>query len=556
MSNEAKNITGILARLIRRAHQPVFDALALVPDRLRRSLNFPFLLLSDFVLACLGTLTVVLGMLYYEERSFNQIFTALEKWTIWEANLHFVRDSGDLFGMAVFCIFILAISGAYERHRSTKVLPIKIVLQANFLWVVLLFYYFELIANLMSSFATMSAPEEIVVYAPLYVVVCAYLVISRYVNRYWNRFSEWSGLSLSQAILIFFLVVATPLVGRNLLLNSESTLQVSKDYFGMMRNTVPSFQSDKPCEFDHRYGPEMIVIDPGAYQLSADENREVSEPFAIGQCEITVAEFRYFVEITGYVTEVERNESGQPVVCKSIDLDWLNRTGEGAVVAPPMTVEQGSWRNPGFQQSEQHPATCLTVRDITSYIRWLNNRTGGDYRLPRKSEYEFIQRLIIGESSGRQNSVDPCGLENTADFSLSVAFAQSSNADQSPTVTECDDEYIYSAPVGSKQKNVLDLFDFNGNISELSAHCDENLIDSTLQTDALESGRDGCVAYSIFGNSWATMNYTSAPYGIGMLSPEGDRFSIDSIAGATNLVGFRVARDLFVGTREVDPFTE
>ncbi|MFK7867757.1 MAG: formylglycine-generating enzyme family protein [Roseobacter sp.] len=59
---------------------------------------------------------------------------------------------------------------------------------------------------------------------------------------------------------------------------------------------------------------ELILMDGGTFQMGSDPHyreegpvREVTvSPFMIGRTEVTVAEFRAFVEETGYITTAER----------------------------------------------------------------------------------------------------------------------------------------------------------------------------------------------------------------------------------------------------------
>ena len=43
------------------------------------------------------------------------------------------------------------------------------------------------------------------------------------------------------------------------------------------------------------------------------------QPFAIGRCEVTVAEFRYFVEATQYITEAEKPAENKPTAAANED---------------------------------------------------------------------------------------------------------------------------------------------------------------------------------------------------------------------------------------------
>src|SRR3989304_173996 len=70
----------------------------------------------------------------------------------------------------------------------------------------------------------------------------------------------------------------------------------------------------------------------------------ITKPFYLGSYEVTVGQFRKFVEDTGYKTDAEKETGGT----------------QGAVSINPATgkVElkiDYSWRNAGFEQTDEHP---------------------------------------------------------------------------------------------------------------------------------------------------------------------------------------------------------
>lgn len=169
------------------------------------------------------------------------------------------------------------------------------------------------------------------------------------------------------------------------------------------------------------------------------------DDFYIGIYEVTVGDFSEFIENTHYITDAERQGWGTV----------LDSTGNEA-----LQQEDANWRHPGFIQDEKHPVVMVSWNDAKEYIEWLGRKDGINYRLPTEAEWEFAARSRgkeYGYSWG--NGKPSC---NIAGEEIKDKFPNS----RLSIWDEYIDKYVFTAQVGSFEKDESGLFDMTGNVSE------------------------------------------------------------------------------------------
>ncbi|MGY0798978.1 bifunctional serine/threonine-protein kinase/formylglycine-generating enzyme family protein [Lysobacter sp. A286] len=55
------------------------------------------------------------------------------------------------------------------------------------------------------------------------------------------------------------------------------------------------------------------------------------------------------------------------------------------------------WRNPGFDQDEENPVTCVSFVDAQAYAEWYSRQSGHTYRLPSTAEADQLAPEISGK---------------------------------------------------------------------------------------------------------------------------------------------------------------
>ena len=233
--------------------------------------------------------------------------------------------------------------------------------------------------------------------------------------------------------------------------------------------------------------PELVVIPAGRFRMGCvsgrdcqDEEQPVHEvevgSFALGVHEVTRAEYGAFVSATG-------RTSGQCYAFDEGERQWGWREGV-------------SWRSPGYPQSGDHPAVCVSWEDAQAYVRWLSTETGARYRLPSEAEWEYGARA--GTTTPRHWGNDPdeqCSYANGADRTAKRRF-------DGWTVADCTDGALWTSPAGSFTANEFGLHDMLGNVWEWVADCWHDDYDGAPRDgSAWTSGAD-CSRRVLRGGSW------------------------------------------------------
>ena len=202
--------------------------------------------------------------------------------------------------------------------------------------------------------------------------------------------------------------------------------------------------------------PQMVYIPAGSFRMgdisgggNSDEkpvHRVGVGAFLLAQTEVTVDQFRAFVDASGYKTEAEQEDRG----CRTRENgSWDWRSGK-------------NWRNPGFKQSAEEPVVCVSWNDTQRYIEWLSKKTSSQYRLPTEAEWEYAARAGSETKYFFGNSTsDLCRYANGA----------ANETDFSWRNKDCHDGYKRTAPTASFTANAFGLYDMHGNAWEWTQDC-------------------------------------------------------------------------------------
>ncbi len=268
--------------------------------------------------------------------------------------------------------------------------------------------------------------------------------------------------------------------------------------------------------------PQMVVLAPGSFTMGSPETEKghvkAEAPmrrmqvgsFAVGRYEVTLGQFASFVADTGY---------RPPEGC----LKPSRRSGEWRL------EDDIGWNDPGFEQANDHPVVCISWRDAQAYIAWLSRETGHDYRLMSEAEWEYAaragtqSRYAFGDDEAAR---DMCDFANNADKRFGDVFKKL-------VTSNCRDDAVYTAAVGSFRPNRFGLYDMHGNVFEMVEDC-LGAYSPAAPRDGSPVARPGCAHRVARGGGWDTDPDRLRAASRSIVEPD-KRYSH---------VGFRVARSL------------
>ena len=184
-------------------------------------------------------------------------------------------------------------------------------------------------------------------------------------------------------------------------------------------------------------GMDFALVPPGEFDKTYTRNRDgdihpsmptfryrLTEPYRLSTTEVTVSQFKAFVDETHYKTDAERL---------------------GFACAYTGFLERNvNWRKVGQEMRPNLPVTMVTEADAIVFCEWLSKKEGRQFRLP--TEAEWIHACRAGADTRYGYGADSRSLE--------FAAWTAENSGLAPN------------PVGKLAPNPLGLYDMLGNLWE------------------------------------------------------------------------------------------
>lgn len=193
--------------------------------------------------------------------------------------------------------------------------------------------------------------------------------------------------------------------------------------------------------------PGMVYVPGGFTQIGAEDGREWEKPvfwadvkpFYMDEHPVTVAEFRQFIQQTGYQTEAET--FGDGAILDETSKEWTLKKG-------------ANWEYPqGKDQTKalnNHPVTQVSWNDAQAYAKWAGKR------LPYEFEWEHAARNAVNSRTRY-----PFGNELQTASGKYLANTWNGTFPQNDAVL---DGFHYTSPVGHYGSTPLGLTDMTGNV--------------------------------------------------------------------------------------------
>lgn len=235
------------------------------------------------------------------------------------------------------------------------------------------------------------------------------------------------------------------------------------DSIGMKLVKIPAgtYRLGRSFSDDKLRATHRLSVQPGTDRKNAEEPGvpvKISQSFYLGATEVTVGQFRRFVEATGYQSDAERTGAGYAFVA------------EGERAHHQFQMKEGfDWRQPSIPQQDDHPVVMISQRDAQAFCQWLSEAEDATYRLPTEAEWEWACQ------AGDHDHVytfgdDPETLYQHANIADAALYQKHPGIVQRQRIVGHEkgagDGFVYTAPVGSLKPNAFGLYDMHGNVHE------------------------------------------------------------------------------------------
>jgi formylglycine-generating enzyme required for sulfatase activity len=253
-----------------------------------------------------------------------------------------------------------------------------------------------------------------------------------------GRFGRWKWVAAAALLLPLLALVITEIAGvTHWLRNLQPTSDLVKNGDGDRGQRERPENKSLPPDYTNSLGMKFKLIPAGKFTMGSpreviehflkkwdkgwpkerllsegpEHEVEITQPFYMGATEVTVVQFRQFVEESKYI------------------------------------MGSDDWKNPPWGQSDDDPVVFVSWHNAVDFCKWLSKKEGKHYRLPTEAEWEYCCRA--GKAGTRYSFGD------NDDQLEDHAWYKNNSGDRTHRVAQL-------------KPNAWGLFDMHGNASEWS----------------------------------------------------------------------------------------
>ena len=240
-----------------------------------------------------------------------------------------------------------------------------------------------------------------------------------------------------------------PLQGLNMMLETPKKLITATNTLGMKLVRIPAgeyMMGSPKKELDWLRLTFRKTWREGHKQWFQDETPlhpvRITKPFYMGAYEVTVKEFRDFVNDTKYKTDAEKGDGG--MIFSNTENRWVAQ-------------KNMKWDSVPWRIADDQPVVFVSWNDAQAFCKWLSRKEKRTYRLPTEAEWEMACRG--GAVWARYSWGNKLPGDRDTNFG-------DGNPKLPESLTTVNDGYEHVAPVGSYPPNGFGLYDMDGNVME------------------------------------------------------------------------------------------
>jgi len=266
-----------------------------------------------------------------------------------------------------------------------------------------------------------------------------------------GRSGRWKRIATVAALVPVLVLALTEITGiTRWLRNPQPPPDALKNDDGDRARNEPPEKKERPPEYSNTLGMKFRLIPAGKFTMGASQAEvdrclkvfgendwakarlpaegfehevEITQPFYMGATEVTVGQFRQFLEAENY------------------------------------TVGEGGWKKPGSNEIDDYPAVFLFWHNTVDFCKWLSEKEGKHYRLPTEAEWEYCCRA--GRAGARY------GFGDSDEFLDEYAWYPKNAGDGNALIDALKpNPGGRMRPVGKLKPNAWGLHDMHGNAWE------------------------------------------------------------------------------------------